>query len=85
MCGIFGIVRHDGGPLRAGRIERMADVIRHRGPDNTGIHQEPDVALGNNRLAIIDVATGNQPIYNEEEHWFFRPAEQPFWSLRLLR
>jgi len=67
MCGIFGIVRHDGGPLRAGRIERMADVIRHRGPDNTGIHQEPDVALGNNRLAIIDVATGNQPIYNEDE------------------
>jgi asparagine synthase (glutamine-hydrolysing) len=43
----------------------MAATLRHRGPDHTGFHRELGIILGNNRLAIIDLAGGNQPIYNE--------------------
>jgi asparagine synthase (glutamine-hydrolysing) len=44
----------------------MNDSIAHRGPDGDGEHHEPGVALGHRRLAIIDVATGQQPLYNED-------------------
>src|SRR5262245_16456305 len=44
----------------------MTDAIAHRGPDGDGEHFEPGVALGHRRLAIIDVATGQQPLYNED-------------------
>jgi asparagine synthase (glutamine-hydrolysing) len=43
----------------------MCDVIRHRGPDDEGIHVEPGVGLGMRRLSIIDLAGGRQPIHNE--------------------
>ncbi len=45
----------------------MCDVIRHRGPDDEGIHVEPGVGLGMRRLSIIDLSTGHQPIHNEDE------------------
>jgi asparagine synthase (glutamine-hydrolysing) len=44
----------------------MCQVIRHRGPDDEGIHVEPGVALGMRRLSIIDLSTGHQPIHNED-------------------
>jgi asparagine synthase (glutamine-hydrolysing) len=44
----------------------MCDVIRHRGPDDEGIHVEPGVGLGMRRLSIIDLSTGHQPIHNED-------------------
>ncbi len=66
MCGIFGIVRHDGREIPTDTIDRMAGILRHRGPDHTGIHRESHCALGNNRLAIIDLDSGNQPIHNED-------------------
>jgi asparagine synthase (glutamine-hydrolysing) len=44
----------------------MCDVIRHRGPDDEGIHVEPGVGLGMRRLSIIDLSTGQQPIHNED-------------------
>ncbi len=67
MCGITGIV-----DTRAAReldralLRRMNDSQFHRGPDGGGEHFEPGVALGHRRLAIIDVATGQQPLYNED-------------------
>ena len=45
----------------------MCDVIRHRGPDDEGLHVEPGVGLGMRRLSIIDLSTGHQPIHNENE------------------
>jgi asparagine synthase (glutamine-hydrolysing) len=54
-------VAHDGALLR-----RMCAAIRHRGPDDEGIHLEPGVGLGMRRLSIIDLATGRQPIHNED-------------------
>ncbi|HEY0809168.1 MAG TPA: hypothetical protein VGD49_03365, partial [Longimicrobiales bacterium] len=43
----------------------MCDIIRHRGPDEEGIHISERVGLGMRRLSIIDLAEGHQPIYNE--------------------
>jgi len=66
MCGIAGLVctdpRH---PVDPGLLSRMTGVIRHRGPDADGFHRGPGVGLGHRRLSIIDLSTGDQPIYNE--------------------
>ena len=48
------------------RLKAMCDVMRHRGPDDDGFHVEPGIALGMRRLSIIDLATGHQPIHNED-------------------
>jgi asparagine synthase (glutamine-hydrolysing) len=69
MCGIVGIsgpeLISDAATTRD-LIGRMCDVIEHRGPDDAGCHVEAGVALGMRRLAIIDRATGRQPISNED-------------------
>jgi asparagine synthase (glutamine-hydrolysing) len=64
MCGITGIVQQGSVPDR-GLIERMTATLVHRGPDAEGFHIGPDVGLGFRRLAIIDLATGDQPVSNE--------------------
>jgi asparagine synthase (glutamine-hydrolysing) len=48
-------------------LRRMNDVQSHRGPDADGEHHEPGVALGHRRLSIIDLATGQQPLFNEDQ------------------
>ena len=48
-------------------LSRMNDSQSHRGPDGKGEHHEPGVALGHRRLAIIDIETGQQPLYNEDQ------------------
>jgi asparagine synthase (glutamine-hydrolysing) len=58
MCGIAGIVgRHDPDLLAA-----MTGAVRHRGPDGDGFHIDGLVGLGHRRLAVIDLATGAQPM-----------------------
>ena len=67
MCGFCGIVG-DGNPeQRRHQVRAMAGALIHRGPDDEGFHVEDSVALGMRRLAIIDVAGGQQPIANEDE------------------
>lgn len=68
MCGICGMVGD--GPVDRAVLQRMAEVLRHRGPDDDGFFlSQPDagpgVGLGFRRLSIIDLQTGNQPIANE--------------------
>ena len=75
MCGIAGFAdstgggRNGQGPQRLeaefSLVHRMCEVIRHRGPDDEGIHVEPGIGLGMRRLSIIDLAGGRQPIHNE--------------------
>ena len=72
MCGIAGFVDSDRNAPGSARVDmefnlvhRMCEVIRHRGPDDEGIHVEPGVGLGMRRLSIIDLAGGRQPIHNE--------------------
>jgi asparagine synthase (glutamine-hydrolysing) len=61
MCGITGIIS----PSHRRVIVPMTDAIAHRGPDACGYYRDEHVALGNRRLSIIDLTTGNQPIANE--------------------
>ena len=66
MCGIVGQVRPRGTPAAPGLAERMCALLEHRGPDARGIHCEGNVVLGIQRLRVIDLDTGDQPIYNED-------------------
>ena len=67
MCGISGIL-----DLKARRdvprelLARMNEAQHHRGPDAGGLHLEPGLGLGHRRLSIIDLATGQQPLFNED-------------------
>jgi asparagine synthase (glutamine-hydrolysing) len=67
MCGICGMIDL----TRSGRadpalVRRMADVIRHRGPDGDGFYDAADISFGMRRLSIIDVDGSQQPLTNEE-------------------
>jgi asparagine synthase (glutamine-hydrolysing) len=68
MCGINGIVfsERSGRMAERGLLERMRDVISHRGPDDHGLFVEGRVGLGHLRLSIVDVASGHQPMANED-------------------
>ncbi|GIK83296.1 MAG: amidotransferase 1, exosortase A system-associated [Alphaproteobacteria bacterium] len=67
MCGITGIFdsRTPRRPDEA-LLRRMNDIQFHRGPDEGSVHVEPHVGFGHRRLSIIDVATGQQPLFNED-------------------
>jgi len=62
MCGIGGIVYWDGREPDRAEVKALVSAQRHRGPDGDGIWAAPGVALAHNRLAIIDLATGQQPM-----------------------
>ncbi len=66
MCGIAGFVGGREAPdATRHTLERMIRTLRHRGPDGFGYHVGEGVGLAHARLAIIDLATGQQPIRNE--------------------
>ena len=65
MCGIAGKVTPEG-VVDDRLIERMCEAITHRGPDSRGKFVGDGVGLGIQRLAIIDLETGDQPIANED-------------------
>ncbi len=65
MCGIAGWFDLSGErPPQTRLVEAMTNAIAHRGPDGDGFHFSPGVGLGHRRLAIIDLNTGAQPMYN---------------------
>jgi asparagine synthase (glutamine-hydrolysing) len=66
MCGIAGQVREAMAPVRRELVERMCAALEHRGPDSRGMHLAAGVGLGIQRLRVIDLETGDQPIYNED-------------------
>jgi len=68
MCGITGIfdTRSQRAVDRA-VLARMNESQHHRGPDEGGLHIEPGIGLGHRRLSIIDLSTGQQPLYNEDQ------------------
>lgn len=70
MCGIAGIFNLDraGGPsISQPLLARMIEAIRHRGPDGFGYYHDDQVGFAHARLSIIDLATGEQPIHNEDK------------------
>lgn len=67
MCGITGLFDTTGGrEVDAALLARMNQAQHHRGPDEGGTHVEAGIGLGHRRLSIIDLASGQQPLYNED-------------------
>jgi asparagine synthase (glutamine-hydrolysing) len=67
MCGITGIFDTRGArAVHVPSLQRMNDSQHHRGPDEGSLHVEPGVGFGHRRLSIIDIATGQQPLFNED-------------------
>jgi len=67
MCGITGIIDVRGSrDVDRSALHRMNESQHHRGPDEGDLYVEPGVGLGHRRLSIIDVATGQQPLFNED-------------------
>lgn len=65
MCGIVGIYQkhRDNTEL----MDRMLDIIEHRGPDDKTIYKHEDYTLGHRRMSVIDLDTGKQPVFNEDK------------------
>lgn len=67
MCGITGVFDTRGKTeISRSLLDRMNQSLFHRGPDAGGVHLESGVGLGHRRLSIIDLSTGQQPLYNED-------------------
>ncbi|WP_434782482.1 XrtA/PEP-CTERM system amidotransferase [Ferrovum myxofaciens] len=67
MCGLVGIFDIQGkSSLSRELLDRMNEAQFHRGPDEGGLHMEPGVGLGHRRLSIIDLSSGQQPLFNED-------------------
>ena len=71
MCGICGVLNlaPTAEPVEVSTLRAMSDTLRHRGPDADGFFVSPDreVGFGFRRLSIVDLATGDQPMANEDE------------------
>jgi asparagine synthase (glutamine-hydrolysing) len=65
MCGIVGLVNTTVEDVR-GTLHVMCEALYHRGPDGEGIDQRAASGIGMRRLSIIDLSSGDQPIYNED-------------------
>lgn len=67
MCGISGLFDvHGRRDFPRALLQSINDIQQHRGPDEAGLHLEPGVALGHRRLSVIDLATGQQPLFNAD-------------------
>lgn len=67
MCGIAGIVDYQSNGIDRLDLERMIGMLHHRGPDAAGLYFNGPVGLGHARLSIIDLSSGDQPIFNEDK------------------
>ncbi|KMZ75108.1 Asparagine synthase (glutamine-hydrolyzing) [Zostera marina] len=68
MCGILAVLGcSDDSQAKRAKILQLSRRLKHRGPDWSGIHQYGDNYLSHQRLAIIDPASGDQPLYNEDK------------------
>ncbi len=66
MCGIAGLL---GGEVRPDALIASCDALRHRGPDGEATWAEPGIGLAHTRLAIIDLAGGDQPMFTADERY----------------
>lgn len=67
MCGIVGtFARQKNSQPQAEKLRRMRDAIAYRGPDQAGEYIKGPIALGNRRLSIIDLSTGDQPLHSSD-------------------
>ncbi len=67
MCGFAGFIDNLNTDKKRTVIKEMSDSIAHRGPDGEGFYVDDSIAMGFRRLSIIDLNTGDQPLYNEDK------------------
>jgi len=67
MCGIVGIANTNSREINREVLERMNEAIAHRGPDEDGFFAKENIGLAMRRLSIIDLAGGQQPIFNADK------------------
>ena len=67
MCGITGILKSNNIPPDSILLNKMIHLIRHRGPDESGLYLDNRVGLAHARLSVIDLSEGTQPIHNENK------------------
>ncbi len=68
MCGITGIYSYKSTkPINEKELKKMTETLIHRGPDEFGYYIKKDIGMGHSRLSIIDLTTGQQPIFNENK------------------
>ncbi len=68
MCGICGIIRrHQENTVSPATLKKMTDSLIHRGPDDEGFYVNNNAGLAMRRLQVIDLQTGQQPIFNEDK------------------
>lgn len=66
MCGICGVYDKARAEVPESLLKGMCALMTHRGPDGEGLYSRGGLGMGMRRLAIIDLKTGNQPVYNED-------------------
>src|SRR5882757_8144273 len=66
MCGIAGVMQFRGARIERETLRQMCAAMVHRGPDDEGIYTDGSVGIGMRRLSIVDLATGHQPLSNED-------------------
>src|SRR5215831_12682887 len=66
MCGIAGVMMSNGRPVHLEALDLLQDALVHRGPDGNGRHVAGNVGLLSTRLAIIDLKSGRQPLYEDQ-------------------
>lgn len=66
MCGIFGYFNRAGRTMPPEILATMGNAIKHRGPDDQGVFSAPGMAIGNQRLSIIDLQGGHQPFVSDD-------------------
>src|SRR5882672_3353695 len=67
MCAICGVFNKNGSPVSKDLLRSMTQTMRHRGPDDEGYQFFPGLAFGFQRLSIIDLSGGHQPMSNEDD------------------
>ena len=83
MCGISAIYGFDSDKYnRKETLVKMLSVLKHRGPDGWGYYLSPDIALGQNRLSIVDLKTGDQPMVTKENVIVFNGEIYNYIELR---
>ena len=69
MCGIYGFSVKDFSKNPKRILEKMGKEIRHRGPDQTGLYIDDNIAMGIQRLSILDIKNGTQPIFSNNKRY----------------
>ncbi len=69
MCGITGFMHFEDRPVEENVLKRMMSTLVHRGPDAEGLYIDGSMGLGHRRLAIIDLATGEQPLVEDNNNF----------------